>query len=119
MLTVIEAYHLNNLAGVWRIQELPGCAPAGASAMRLTYSVELSPRAWVPVALVEGRIAVTLGQNLECIRDFVTDADNLRRYSRAHRLAPPPAGEEGTRKGAPREAPEGPEAKRALEAWLD
>ncbi len=44
--------------GVWRIQELPGCAPVGQSAMRLTYSVELSPRAWVPVALLEGRIAV-------------------------------------------------------------
>ena len=40
--------------GVWRMQELPACEPAGSSAMRLTYSVELSPRAWVPVALLEG-----------------------------------------------------------------
>ena len=55
--------------------------------MRLTYSVELSPRAWVPVALLEGRIASTLGQNLECVRDFVADADNLRRYSRTEEKA--------------------------------
>ena len=39
--------------------------------MRLTYSVELSPRAWVPVALLEGRIAAALGENLEAIRDHV------------------------------------------------
>ena len=42
--------------GVWRFQELPGCAPPGSSAMRLTYSVELSPSLWVPVALLEGKI---------------------------------------------------------------
>ena len=53
------------------MQELPGCAPPGASAMRLTYSVELSPRLWVPVALLEGRIASALGENLEAIRDYV------------------------------------------------
>ena len=57
--------------GVWRMQPLPGCAPPGADAMRLTYSVELSPRAWVPVALLEGRIASALGENLEAIRDYV------------------------------------------------
>ena len=57
--------------GVWRMQPLPGCAPPGFSAMRLTYSVELSPRAWVPVALLEGRIASALGENLEAIRDYV------------------------------------------------
>ena len=57
--------------GVWRMQPLPGCAPSGSTAMRLTYSVELSPRAWVPVALLEGRIAAALGENLEAIRDHV------------------------------------------------
>ena len=57
--------------GVWRMQPLPGCAPPGSSAMRLTYSVELSPSAWVPVALLEGRIAAALGENLEAIRDYV------------------------------------------------
>ena len=67
--------------GVWRLQALPGCAPPGSSAMRLTYSVELSPRAWVPVALLEGRIASTLGENLAAVRDFVvavSDAENDR-----------------------------------------
>ena len=39
--------------------------------MRLTYSVELSPRLWVPVALLEGNIAKALGENLEAIRDYV------------------------------------------------
>ena len=61
--------------GVWRMQPLPGCAPPGFSAMRLTYSVELSPRAWVPVALLEGRIASALGENLEAIRNYVKSED--------------------------------------------
>ena len=61
--------------GVWRLQELPNCAQPGYSAMRLTYSVELSPRAWVPVALLEGNIATALGENLEAIRDFVVASD--------------------------------------------
>ena len=43
--------------------------------MRLTYSVELSPRAWVPVALLEGRIASALGENLEAIRNYVKSED--------------------------------------------
>ena len=43
--------------------------------MRLTYSVELSPRSWVPVALLEGRIAVALGENLEAIRDHVASLE--------------------------------------------
>ena len=61
--------------GVWRLQELPNCAQPGYSAMRLTYSVELSPRAWVPVALLEGNIATALGENLEAIRDYVVASD--------------------------------------------
>lgn len=69
--------------GVWRIQELPECAPPGSSAMRLTYSVELSPKAWVPVALLEGQIATTLGDNLVAIRDFVNTPKALSRYSEA------------------------------------
>jgi len=59
--------------GVWRMQPLPGCAPPGSSAMRLTYSVELRPRAWVPVALLEGKIAEALAENLEAVRDYVTE----------------------------------------------
>lgn len=58
--------------GVWRLQRLPGCAPPGSYAMRLTYSVELSPKLWVPVALLESNIAKALGENLEAIRDFVS-----------------------------------------------
>lgn len=58
--------------GVWRMQPLVGCAAPGSSAMRLTYAVEISPRAYLPVRLVEGRIAQDLCANLEAIRDFVT-----------------------------------------------
>ena len=64
--------------GVWRFQALPGCAAPPASAMRLTYSVELSPRIPVPVRLLEGRIAETLGENLENIRDFVRKRENVK-----------------------------------------
>ena len=39
--------------------------------VRLTYSVELSPRLWVPVALLEGKIAEALGDNLVAIRNHV------------------------------------------------
>lgn len=46
-------------------------AHAGHTAMRLTYSVELSPRAWVPIALIEGNVARTLGENLEASRGLV------------------------------------------------
>jgi hypothetical protein len=58
--------------GVWRLQPLPGCAPPGKNAMRLTYAVEISPRAYLPVRLVEGRIVKDLCTNLEAIRDAVT-----------------------------------------------
>eukprot|EP00979_Chaetoceros_neogracilis_P010831 scaffold2612_cov267-Chaetoceros_neogracile.AAC.24 len=58
--------------GVWRMQPLPGCAPVGGAAMRLTYAVEISPRSYLPVALVEGRISNDLCNNMVAIRDFVT-----------------------------------------------
>lgn len=57
--------------GVWRMQPLPGCAPPGKQAMRLTYAVEISPRAYLPVQLVEGRIVKDLCTNLEAIRNAV------------------------------------------------
>jgi Polyketide cyclase / dehydrase and lipid transport len=57
--------------GVWRMQPLPGCAPPGKNAMRLTYAVEVSPRAYLPVQLVEGRIVSDLCNNLVAIRDYL------------------------------------------------
>jgi hypothetical protein len=59
--------------GIWRMQPLPGCAPPGKQAMRLTYAVEISPRAYLPVQLVEGRIVKDLCTNLEAIRNAVTN----------------------------------------------
>lgn len=58
--------------GVWRMQPLPGCSPPGKEAMRLTYAVEISPRAFFPVQLVEGRIVRDLCTNLEAIGNAVT-----------------------------------------------
>jgi len=56
--------------GVWRLQPLPGCSlQQGESAMRLAYAVEVSPRAYLPVALIEGYIARDLAVNLEAIRE--------------------------------------------------
>jgi hypothetical protein len=57
--------------GVWRMQPLPGCSPPGKSSMRLTYAVEISPRAYLPVQLVEGRIVSDLCTNLKAIRNAV------------------------------------------------
>lgn len=58
--------------GVWRMQPLPGCFPCGGKeASRLTYAVEVSPRAYLPVQLVEGRIVRDLCTNLLAIRDFL------------------------------------------------
>eukprot|EP00553_Chaetoceros_curvisetus_P000505 CAMPEP_0204617412 /NCGR_PEP_ID=MMETSP0717-20131115/4406_1 /ASSEMBLY_ACC=CAM_ASM_000666 /TAXON_ID=230516 /ORGANISM="Chaetoceros curvisetus" /LENGTH=158 /DNA_ID=CAMNT_0051630945 /DNA_START=97 /DNA_END=573 /DNA_ORIENTATION=+ len=61
--------------GVWRMTPLPGCAPPGGAAMRLTYAVEISPRPYLPVAFVEGRISQDLCNNLRAIRDHVTRAE--------------------------------------------
>jgi len=56
--------------GVWRMQPLVGCAPPGKQCMRLTYAVEVSPRAYLPVSLIEGRIVGDLCTNLLAVRDF-------------------------------------------------
>jgi hypothetical protein len=57
--------------GVWRMQPLRGCAPPGKDAMRLTYAVEVSPRAYLPVQLIEKRIVSDLCTNLVAIRDYL------------------------------------------------
>lgn len=57
--------------GVWRMQELPNCAPEGQSATRLTYAVEVQPQRFLPVALIEGRIAADLKANLLAIKEHV------------------------------------------------
>lgn len=58
--------------GIWKMQPLPGCAQPGSDAMRLTYAVEISPRAYLPVGLVERRIVSDLCTNLEAIRQAVS-----------------------------------------------
>jgi hypothetical protein len=63
--------------GVWRMQPLPGCAPNGKEAMRLTYAVEVSPRSYLPVQLIERRIAADLCTNLVAIRDYAVAAGGV------------------------------------------
>ena len=57
--------------GIWRMQQLPNCAPNGGDATRLTYAVEIRPKGFLPVALIEKRVASDLSANLEAIRTFV------------------------------------------------
>lgn len=58
--------------GIWKMQPLPGCAQPGKDAMRLTYAVEISPRAYLPVGLIERRIVQDLCTNLKAIRNAVS-----------------------------------------------
>jgi len=62
--------------GVWRMQPLVGCCPPDTQAMRLTYAVEISPRRYLPVRLVEGRIVQDLCANLEAIRTAVSSTSS-------------------------------------------
>ena len=57
--------------GIWRLQRLPNCAPNGGDAARLTYAVEIRPKGFLPVSLIEGRIAGDLKNNLDAIRRYV------------------------------------------------
>jgi hypothetical protein len=49
--------------GLWRIQ--PGTAGAGST--RLSYSVKVSPMAWLPVGLITGRIEREISANLKAV----------------------------------------------------
>ena len=57
--------------GIWRMQNLPNCAVDGGDACRLTYAVEIRPKGFLPVRLIEGRIAADLKANLGAIRQEV------------------------------------------------
>lgn len=74
-----EHYH-----GVWRVQALPNCTyEEGLRATRLTYAVEIKPRGFLPVALIEGRIANDLKANLGAIRTYV---EALQKRKSARRI---------------------------------
>ncbi|KAJ8607686.1 hypothetical protein CTAYLR_007302 [Chrysophaeum taylorii] len=53
--------------GLWRAQSLPSCAIDGKNATRLTFAVEIQPRPWLPVALIESRIARDLATNMKAM----------------------------------------------------
>ncbi|CAI5510566.1 unnamed protein product [Closterium sp. Naga37s-1] len=52
--------------GVWTLEEQLPCSPSGPTT--LSYSVELTPHFWLPVALVEGRISREIKANLAGVR---------------------------------------------------
>lgn len=69
------------------MQSLPNCAPDGTDACRLTYAVELRPKGFLPVKLIEGRIAMDLRQNLCAIRTYVENIKKKRLASVASAAA--------------------------------
>ena len=66
------------IVGIWRMQSLPNCSPDGTDACRLTYAVELRPKGFLPVKLIEGRIAMDLRQNIGAIRRHVENRKRMR-----------------------------------------
>jgi hypothetical protein len=66
--------------GLWRIQPLPMCSIPGRETCRLTFAVEIQPRPWLPVALVESRIAKDIVTNLEAV-----SMESAKRYRSADR----------------------------------
>ncbi|GIL68712.1 hypothetical protein Vafri_21963 [Volvox africanus] len=50
--------------GVWRLQQI------GDSSTLLSYAVYVKPQAWLPVALVQSRIANEVVRNLEALRQY-------------------------------------------------
>ena len=71
MQNVMGAGDFEHYQGIWRMQSLPNCAPNGSDATRLTYAVEIRPKGFLPVALIEKRVASDLQANLEAIRTYV------------------------------------------------
>ena len=63
--------------GIWRVQPLPSCAPDGSDACRLTYAVEIRPKGFLPVGLIEGRIASDLISNLKAIKSYVEGGNSI------------------------------------------
>jgi hypothetical protein len=63
---------------MWRLQNLPDCAPDGGHCSRLTYAVEIKPKGLLPVKLIEGRIVSDLQANLEAIRAYVERSDRYK-----------------------------------------
>lgn len=73
MQSVLGEGDFEHYQGLWRLQSLPNCAPKGKFATRLTYAVEIKPKGFLPVRLIEGRIATDLKENLEAIRKYVEE----------------------------------------------
>lgn len=66
------------------MQSLPNFTPHGGRVSRLTYAVEIKPKGFLPVNLIEGRIATDLKANLAAIRDYVENiAQRLREETAA------------------------------------
>ena len=64
------------------MQPLPYCAPLDGVACRLSYAVEIRPKGFLPVGLIQSRIASDLSTNLAAIRDFVEAEELLAKVKR-------------------------------------
>ncbi|KAF7040745.1 hypothetical protein CFC21_050626 [Triticum aestivum] len=64
--------------GKWSVQEVDGAGISAAQEFQttLSYVVELEPKLWVPVRLLEGRICKEIKTNLICIRE---EAERIQR----------------------------------------
>jgi hypothetical protein len=61
--------------GIWRMHQLDGCTDSdgdsGNLTCRLTYAVEIRPKGFLPVGLIESRISTDLKANLKAIKAYV------------------------------------------------
>uniref|UniRef100_A0A453GVX0 Coenzyme Q-binding protein COQ10 START domain-containing protein n=2 Tax=Aegilops tauschii subsp. strangulata TaxID=200361 RepID=A0A453GVX0_AEGTS len=64
--------------GKWSVQEVDGAGISAGQEFQttLSYVVELEPKLWVPVRLLEGRICKEIKTNLICIRE---EAERIQR----------------------------------------
>lgn len=69
--------------GKWSVQEVDATTDEGGEVLigeefqtTLSYVVELEPKLWVPVRLLEGRICKEIKTNLICIRE---EAERIQR----------------------------------------
>lgn len=76
MQNVEDVGDFEHYQGVWRMQSLPNCSINGNDVTRLTYAVEIRPKGFLPVGLIEGRIASDLKTNLEAIRRYAEKLEN-------------------------------------------
>ncbi|EFJ11590.1 hypothetical protein SELMODRAFT_47431, partial [Selaginella moellendorffii] len=59
----------NLFRGIWRIEQILHGVEDATTQTSLTYILEVQPKIWIPVALLEGRLQKEVSNNLICVRD--------------------------------------------------